>query len=345
MSAEAVARVAALDDTAFKYHSKAHFARAAEKYGAACDAAQALGFADCLITAHLQLDEATARHAHAASPGVPPAEAHAALQRTVALLRAATLAVRRRKAAGTLLPGACRPHEVAWYAARRCHRAAQLNAAALGAGLHPGSQCLTPGPLVGYDAYLNAAGGGLNILAELEVHDAGSAQAAQEVVDFAVSAVALVQQPRTHCSTQHTTLELMFTGTLAAIAAGQRPVPEAPGYSARSLLAAWAQLQRSGVLHERELEASFRVVQEQQAGIEAVLDQRHASAPLRTCALVSCGAREVHEAQFKKCAACQGAVYCCKAHQEAHWPAHKAACKAARKAAAEGGAGPSSGGA
>ncbi len=72
---------------------------------------------------------------------------------------------------------------------------------------------------------------------------------------------------------------------------------------------------------------------------------RHAAAVLRTCALEACGAREVHEAQFKKCAAYQTVVYCCKAHQEQHWPAHKAACKAARKAAAQGGAGPSSGGA
>jgi hypothetical protein len=70
-----------------------------------------------------------------------------------------------------------------------------------------------------------------------------------------------------------------------------------------------------------------------------------ASAVLRGCALEACAAREVHPAQFKKCAACQAAVYCCKAHQEQHWPAHKAACKAARKAAAEGGVGPSSSGA
>ncbi len=70
---------------------------------------------------------------------------------------------------------------------------------------------------------------------------------------------------------------------------------------------------------------------------------QYASAVLRGCALDACAAREVHTAQFKKCAACKTVVYCCKAHQEAHWPAHKAACKAPRKAAAQGGAGPSSG--
>ena len=67
----------------------------------------------------------------------------------------------------------------------------------------------------------------------------------------------------------------------------------------------------------------------------AANDARIASAVLRGCALEACGAREVHPAQFKKCAACQAVVYCCKQHQEQHWPAHKAACKAARKAVAE----------
>ena len=81
-------------------------------------------------------------------------------------------------------------------------------------------------------------------------------------------------------------------------------------------------------------------------GIEKMVadaEKQHAAATLRCCALGACGAREVHEAQFKSCAACKAIVYCCREHQAADWPAHKAACKAARKAAAQGGAGPSSG--
>ena len=58
-------------------------------------------------------------------------------------------------------------------------------------------------------------------------------------------------------------------------------------------------------------------------------------APLRACALPSCGAREAHVAHFKKCSACSQVVYCSKQHQTEHWPAHKAACKAARKAASQ----------
>ena len=58
-----------------------------------------------------------------------------------------------------------------------------------------------------------------------------------------------------------------------------------------------------------------------------------ATGRLRTCALAGCAAREAHEQQYKKCAACRTVVYCCREHQLANWPAHKAACQAARKAA------------
>ena len=58
---------------------------------------------------------------------------------------------------------------------------------------------------------------------------------------------------------------------------------------------------------------------------------------LRSCA--HCSAREVHVAQFKRCGACRGIVFCSKDCQLANWPAHKAACKAARKAAAGAAAG------
>lgn len=62
------------------------------------------------------------------------------------------------------------------------------------------------------------------------------------------------------------------------------------------------------------------------------------AAGLRPCA--HCGASEIHVQQFKRCSAChgKGAVFCCKACQEANWPSHKAACKAACKAAAAEGA-------
>ena len=59
----------------------------------------------------------------------------------------------------------------------------------------------------------------------------------------------------------------------------------------------------------------------------------NAGRALRTCALPSCGSVELHPDQFKRCAGCNGAHYCCKEHQVDDWQAHKAACKAARRAA------------
>ena len=59
------------------------------------------------------------------------------------------------------------------------------------------------------------------------------------------------------------------------------------------------------------------------------------SAATRCCALASCGARELHVAHFKACAACKTVVYCSKEHQTQDWPNHKAACKTARKPQAQ----------
>jgi hypothetical protein len=105
---------------------------------------------------------------------------------------------------------------------------------------------------------------------------------------------------------------------------------------------AWDRLLRSGVVRERNIERVCDAIVVKLDAHLAATKARRASEVLRACALEACGAREVHAAQFKKCAACASVVYCCKAHQEAHWPAHKPACNTARKAAAEGGAGPSS---
>jgi hypothetical protein len=61
----------------------------------------------------------------------------------------------------------------------------------------------------------------------------------------------------------------------------------------------------------------------------AAMAARAAEKGLHACALASCGAREVHASQHKRCSACLGVVYCCKEHQVQGWPAHKAACRAA----------------
>jgi hypothetical protein len=93
---------------------------------------------------------------------------------------------------------------------------------------------------------------------------------------------------------------------------------------------AWRRVERSGVLVMRLLEDERVLTKCLDEGFDAAAAEA-AVRGLRECALAGCGAREMHVAQFKRCAACKGIVYCCKEHQVADWPAHKTACKAARK--------------
>ena len=97
----------------------------------------------------------------------------------------------------------------------------------------------------------------------------------------------------------------------------------------------WQRLQRSGVLESRNIEEGIRADATFQRTIDAVLQKSLTALDVRSCALAGCGAKEVHPAHFKSCAACRTVVYCCREHQVAGWPAHKKACKAARKAQAE----------
>ena len=100
--------------------------------------------------------------------------------------------------------------------------------------------------------------------------------------------------------------------------------------------AAWEVLRRSGVLEARRIAcegvAELRSLRAARVASQAAEAER-GKAP-RRCALPECAAAEAHAAQFKRCAACNAAWYCCREHQASHWPAHKAECKAARKARA-----------
>jgi hypothetical protein len=99
------------------------------------------------------------------------------------------------------------------------------------------------------------------------------------------------------------------------------------------IVAAWRRLQGSGVLQRRGILEAVSFDKAYDTRVNATAAATAAALGLRLCALHTCGAQEVHAAQFKRCSACSGAFYCCKEHQVQGWPAHKAACRAARKAA------------
>jgi hypothetical protein len=127
------------------------------------------------------------------------------------------------------------------------------------------------------------------------------------------------------------TPELSFTANLQQAATMMAPMlPPAVG---APLQAAWARVQRSGVLQQRNIGAGLAIRSSGGESVRAAAANAAAQRGLHTCALASCGAKEGHAGQFKLCSACKSVVYCCKAHQADDWAAHKQACKAARKAA------------
>jgi hypothetical protein len=123
ISNDAMASVMALSCKAALLVRDGHFARAAEKFAAAVVAAQSMQLPDCLIVVYLQSDEACMRFAHAKSLDTPVANAATAYESIYCVLLPSMMAtLQRRKAAGTLLPGACHAHEATFFSEVQQHR-------------------------------------------------------------------------------------------------------------------------------------------------------------------------------------------------------------------------------
>ena len=333
MSSDIIARVDSLYMKAEELCDKGHVLRAAENFGRAAAAAQALG-EDNLVTLFMQLRRSnmlgiftTAEAATSEARAV-----HAAYRvECIALISGAMEVLERRRAVSTLLEGKCAAQEEAWRAGQ-IHR---HNAHVLA------STASRWAALFGYEQFVHVAIHAVNVLscARLFAAECSEAQL-QTFAQHVVHAAELMQQPRRHCGVAMD-VEAEFADTLrdAVAEAG------ADGLDARLvrlLAAAWERLQRSGVLQTRHIEHNITVRAREHTAFESTLTKSLNAPGLRSCALPGCGAREAHPMHFKSCAACRMVVYCCREHQVAGWPGHKKACKAARKAAAaEDEAGPS----
>jgi hypothetical protein len=212
MSAADLEHIRSFNSKADVFALKGHFARAIENYGAALAAALALGNADCLIVAERQLVLADTWLLHADAPGVLQADANAALYKAFQLVCTAVTTLQRRKAAGTLLPGTCRPLEEAWHV---------LSELRLGADELARSQRSWLGPFVGYAAYLSAAYNVLNILTHCVTFFLS--ERAPAFVEFSVTAVDLMLQPRVH-SELFINAELSFVNLLRMVGSVERIV-------------------------------------------------------------------------------------------------------------------------
>ena len=188
---------------------------------------------------------------------------------------------------------------------------------------------------LGLDVYMFAATNALTLLNFTELfgmsRDMQLSQAA-----FVASAFELLARPRMPL---FVIVDGVYQGTLpSAVEQGLAQVYRIAcarfnlDREVRTLMAdAWRHVELSGAVVMRELD--------EEPDPETMIDRRLAAAAaegavrgLRECALAACASKEVHVSQFKRCAACQQAFYCCREHQLADWPSHKAACKAARKA-------------
>ena len=234
----------------------------------------------------------------------------------------------RRRVAGTLRPGCCRAHEVAWWADSM--RAAVRH---LSGGERNVDEDITQvAQRVGVDAYFAAAREAVKISTTILLQtqpDAPRLELYLTTVERALR-LSLLREPLS--PSPGSTDEPLFLGHVRLVL-----LPHLRPQVSRCarVLDAWRDLERSGLLDQMRIEETRQFSKRLGNTMKEKRTAKEARVPLRSCELPSCGAREEHVAHFKKCAACGGVVYCSKAHQAEHWPAHKAACKAARKAASQ----------
>jgi hypothetical protein len=332
-----MASVTTLSRKAALLSHNGHYARAAEKYAAAATAAQSLQQPDCLIVAYLQMVEGCmlTTHATVCTALAHAAKAYGRIYRV--LLPALMAALQRRKAAGTLVPGACRAAEAAFYGHLHEYKAVILQ----NEPPFKAADLAELGSLIGYFIYVSVAESVVSwLMLPLCFDDprttplptlAADQLAAQHA--YLLSALELVQQPRV-LSAGWLGGEAGFIDRCRTVVSDAAIMDAMPDGWAQQLRDALLRVERSGVIQQRGMEEGAVVFRKAHAAACAAAAASAMALGLRHCALSSCGAREAHVSHYKLCAACGGAAYCCKAHQAEDWPAHKQACKAARKAAA-----------
>jgi hypothetical protein len=283
----------------------------------------------------MQAQHAQALLGHAQTAGVPEAR-RVELRRSafLDLLPLAMASLQRRMAAGTLLAGACRPHEVAWCAAVMVHAdALAATAAARHVVPFTAEEVLARSAYVGYDAFMLTASVALHFCAlATDLHFAQTLSLSEATAVscsvFVASAFDMMQLRTGHANVY----EAGLVHNAQFFIEERQCFRTTSEWHAR-ILDAWRRLQISGALQRRNIVERMRSATEVAASVVATAAATAAARGLHFCALHTCGAQEVHASQFKRCSACSAAVYCCKEHQVQDWPAHKAACRAAREAA------------
>ncbi len=326
-----MSRILALAHKGHELGQKAHYARAAEKYSRAAEEAEkALPVPDCLVACALRVLQLDTLLSHATASAAEPADAHDALREAcLRLLPSAVAVLERRKAAGTLLPGSCRPEEEAYQRAVKRHKMELAGYTQAYATMEAAELA----PLVGVDTYYRAATSVAFMLEHVYFSERAfvlSDEQKHAAYLYITSAVKLMARPRDFDG--HLSCEPELVRRLRMLIPR---LSDADEPAVRKLCAAWRRLLRSGVLRARGIDEGIDEALQVTANIRANAAAEAAARGLRECALAGCASKEVHVSQFKKCGACRTVCYCCREHQLEDWHAHKAACKAARKTAAD----------
>jgi hypothetical protein len=309
---------------------KGHDARAAEKFRLAAEEAEkTLPFPDCLVTCSLRHEQLDSLLYHATSSVVTPADADDALQEACLRLLPPVMAVlERRRAVGTLLPGSCRPVEVSYQVAIKCHLLERHGRTQASAAW----QAAELAPYVGIGTYIGVASCMAFMLSNSQLLERAlvlSDEQKHAGYLFLASAVDLMAHRRDHKSWLNGEPDLVRHLRLVIPLVSEMNNPEA-----KQLCSAWQRMLQSGVLRARGIDEGIDSSLQLNARVSAALNADLAAGRLQQCALAGCASKEVHVSQFKKCGACRTVAYCCKEHQVEDWPSHKAACKAARKTTA-----------
>ena len=322
-------RLTALAHKGFELVLKGHNARAVEKFRLAAEEAEKALSPDCLVSCALRFQQLQALICHATASAARPADADDALREVFLRLQPSMMAVLdRRKAAGTLLPGSCRPAEEAYEMDASRHNM-ELQGATRALAV---KRSALLAPFVGIDTYFRAATCAAHMLVQREAIKRAfvlSDEQKHAAYLFVVSAVDLMTLPRD--------LDSWLCGEPGIVRELRTLIPMVSDMDepeTKKLCAAWQRLLRSGVLQARGIDKGIDQTNERLWRVRAAAAAEVAAGRLHQCALAGCGSKEVHVSQFKRCGACQQAFYCSREHQLADWPAHKAACKAARKTAA-----------
>lgn len=291
-------------------------------------AAEALGAEDCLIVAKLSRFVANTTYGTelkrwrttGATPQYAPCWS---------LLMAAATTLQRRRAAGTLLFGCCRPAETT-YERRTTEHFADTSACR-----HARDAASTVAQFIGYTAFLEVASLAQGLIFVICLGDlVVSAEQLHACVTFMADAVEVFLQPRPFEDLQMgaegdfvRTMKLMelvrWTTVLTGGEDGTRFVRNLQRLN-----------EQSGILERRRVQVSMEMNQSVRVDGDRAAAAVAAAPGMRLCSLKACSACEPQKGAFKACGACRGVVYCCKEHQALHWKAHKAACKASRKTAA-----------